>query len=141
MAKFKILIADDEQDVVDTVRYCLEHEGFDVVTATNGVEALGAVRIHRPDLLILDVMMPGENGYRVSRMIREDQDTGQYDASLRILLLTARDLRQEPERERTMMEFSGADRVLYKPFELEELVQTVRAMLESDEESEVRGEE
>lgn len=130
MAKLKILVADDEQDVVDTVRYCLEREGFDVVTAANGLEALGAVRIHRPDLLILDVMMPGENGYRVSRMIREDQSSGQYDASLQILLLTARDLRQEPERERTMMEFSGADRVLYKPFELDDLVQTVRAMLE-----------
>jgi len=130
MAKLKILVADDEQDVIDTVRYCLEREGFEVVTAANGLEALGAVRVQRPDLLILDVMMPGENGYRISRMIREDQESGIYAESLRILLLTARDLRREPERERTMMEFSGADRVLYKPFELDELVATVRGMLD-----------
>lgn len=130
MEKVKILVADDEEDVVETVRYRLEREGFEVITALNGLEALGAARVHRPQLLILDVMMPGENGYRVSRMIREDQESGSYPESLGILLLTARDLRQEPERERTMMEFSGADRALYKPFELDELVETVRAMLE-----------
>jgi len=129
MAKFKILVADDEEDVVETVRFRLEREGFEVVTAGNGLEALGAARVHQPELLILDVMMPGENGYRVSRMIREDQEVGAYPEAAKILLLTARDLRQEPEREQTMMEFSGADRALYKPFELDELVETVRALL------------
>jgi CheY-like chemotaxis protein len=132
MTKSKILVADDEQDVVDTVRFRLEREGFEVVTAENGLEALGAARVHLPDLLILDVMMPGENGYRVSRMIREDQEVGAYPADAKILLLTARDLRQEPEREQTMMEFSGADQALYKPFELDELIETVKGLLTGD---------
>ncbi|HKI86045.1 MAG TPA: response regulator [Thermoanaerobaculia bacterium] len=125
----KILIADDEADVVETVRFRLESEGFEVVTAVNGLEALGAARVHQPDLVILDVMMPGENGYRVARMLREDQEAGVYEETLRILLLTARDLRKDPEREKTLMEFSGADRAIYKPFELDDLVEAVHGLL------------
>lgn len=127
----KILIADDEADVVETVRFRLESEGFEVVTAVNGLEALGAARVHQPDLAILDVMMPGENGYRVARMLRQDQDAGVYSEGLRILLLTARDLRKDPEREQTLMEFSGADHAIYKPFELDDLVAAARELLSS----------
>lgn len=125
----KILIADDEADVVETVRFRLESEGFEVVTAVNGLEALGAARVHQPDLAILDVMMPGENGYRVARTLRQDQDLGIYPESFPILLLTARDLRKDPEREQTLMEFSGADRAIYKPFDLDDLVAAVRELV------------
>ncbi len=118
----KILVVDDEADVLETVRYRLEQEGYEVQTATDGFQALGMVRVQQPDVLVLDVMLPGENGYRVAHYIREDESAGVYPRRTPIVLLTARDLSAEPEREKMFMEFSGADHVIYKPFELDELV-------------------
>lgn len=101
-------------------------------TAANGLEALGIARSFRPDLVLLDVMMPGENGYRVSRMLREDEVRGVYPKGLRIVLLTARDLSSEPEREEIFSEFSRADRTVYKPFEIEHLVGEIGLLLEGE---------
>lgn len=125
----RILVVDDEPDVVETVRFRLEQDGYEVLVATNGLEGLGAAHAHRPDLTILDVMMPGENGYRVSKMLREDEDAGLYPRRMAILLLTARDLSGDPEREQTFMEFSRADAMMYKPFELDALVRKVEELL------------
>jgi len=125
----KILVVDDELDVLDTVKYRLEQSGYEVVTSGDGIQALGIVRAAQPDLLILDVMLPGENGYRVAHYIREDESAGVYPRRLPIILLTARDLSAEPDREKMFMEFSGADRVIYKPFELEDLVRQVEELL------------
>lgn len=72
----RILLVDDEPDIVETVEYVLLREGFVVLTATNGIEAIDAVRRHRPDVVLLDVMLPGENGYRVARTIRDDERAG-----------------------------------------------------------------
>lgn len=123
-----ILIADDEEDVLEPIRFRLELEGCSVVTASNGYEAFGAAQLKAPDLIVLDVMMPGENGYRVSRRLREEEDK-KGSPPVPILLLTARDLRNEPERESTLMDFSRADEVIYKPFDLEEVVAAVKRLL------------
>jgi len=96
-----------------------------VETAQTGTEALGTARSFQPDVVLLDVMMPGENGYRVSRMLREDEARGVYPDGLAIVLLTARDLSSEPEREQMFKEFSRADRTIYKPFDLERVVREV----------------
>ena len=124
-----IVVADDEPDVVESLRFRLTQEGYEVVTATDGLEALGAVRSSQPALVLLDVMMPRENGYRVSRMLREDEARGVYPRGLQIVLLTARNLTSQPDRERIFLEFSRADLMLYKPFDLEELVDRVGGLL------------
>ena len=92
--------------------------------ARNGHEALGAIRAWKPHVALLDVMMPRENGYRVSRFAKEDVDRGLIPP-LTILLVTARKL-DDTEREQTFAEFSRCDGVVYKPFDLEELLSLVR---------------
>jgi len=121
----KILVVDDEPNILECLTYALETSGFDVIRASNGLEALGAARIHRPDLVLLDVIMPGENGYRVARTLREDQELGIYSETMTILLMTARDLSDNPTRERIFNEFSRADAVIYKPFDLDELIDRI----------------
>lgn len=134
----KILIADDEPDVLESLQFRLAQEGYDVVTASNGVEALGAARSSLPDLVLLDVMMPQENGYRVSRMLREDESRGVYPRGLKLVLLTARNLGSDQEREAIFLEFSQADLMLYKPFDLEDVVQRVEGLLQGLEPEEER---
>ena len=129
MSSPKILVADDEPDVLESLRFRLVQEGYEIVTAIDGLEALGAVRSTQPDLVLLDVMMPRENGYRISRMLREDEARGVYPGGLRIVLLTARNLAPEPDRERIFLDFSGADLMLYKPFDLEALVERIGDLL------------
>ena len=125
----KILLADDEPDVVEALHFRLLQEGYEVTTARDGVEALGMARVTQPDLVLLDVMMPRENGYRVARMLREDEDRGVYPKGMKLVLLTARNLSGEPDREEIFLEFSRADLMLYKPFDLEELVARVGDVL------------
>lgn len=125
----KILVVDDELDVLETVKYRLEQAGHEVETSGDGIQALGMVRAEQPDLLLLDVMLPGENGYRVAHYIREDESAGVYTRRLPIILLTARDLSADPDREKMFMDFSGADRVIYKPFDLDDLVRQVEELL------------
>ena len=72
-SKTRVLVVDDEPDVIETIQFGLEMEGYNVTTAANGLEALGAIRVHVPDLVVLDVMLPGENGYRVAHLVREDE--------------------------------------------------------------------
>ena len=83
----------------------------------------------RPDLILLDVMMPRENGYRVARRLREAQAAGLLADDLRIVLLTARKLDHDPERERLFEEFARPDLVIYKPFDIDHLLSAIRALL------------
>jgi DNA-binding response OmpR family regulator len=130
MNRPKVLVADDDFDIRELLRFLLEIEGYEVLTAGNGFEALGMAVTDRPDLVVLDVIMPGENGYLVSRGIRAYTRAGQGSASrIPILLLTARDLRDDPDRERAFLEFSGADDVLYKPFDGAQVVRRVQELL------------
>lgn len=123
----KILIVDDERDVLETVRFRLELEGYEVIAASNGFEALGAFELGEPDLVLLDVMMPMENGYRVAHTIRERE--AERDRRVPIVLLTARDLSNDPQREEMFLEYTQADSLLYKPCDLDFLVEEIGALV------------
>lgn len=131
MEQINILIADDDPDILETVRFRLEQEGYGMLTAVNGWEALGAVRSRAPDLVVLDVMMPKENGYQVARMIKEDQKEGWLSRKTLVVLLTARNLKDDPEQEEMYQSFTEADAVMYKPFEMDALVNQIRELLAS----------
>ena len=126
--KPKVLVVDDERDIVETISFCLEQEGYEVLTAYNGPEAMGMARLEQPDLIVLDVMLPKENGYQVSRYIREDEKAGRIEKKTKILMLTARVV-EEKDREEFLQTWSGADAFMYKPFDLEKLVERIGQML------------
>jgi DNA-binding response OmpR family regulator len=127
--KTKVLVVDDQRDIVDTISFCLEQEGYEVISAFNGQDALEIVRLEQPDFVVLDVMMPKENGYQVSRYIREDEKSGRIPKHTMILMLTARVV-VEKEREQFLQTWSGADAFMYKPFDLEQLVGRITEMIE-----------
>ncbi|MFQ5348962.1 MAG: PleD family two-component system response regulator [Thermoanaerobaculia bacterium] len=129
----RILVVDDEPDVVETIEVCLALEGYEVLTAANGIDGLNLALTQRPDLVLLDVMMPGENGYRVARAIRESEETAGVVEPVPIILLTARDLSSDPEREQTFLDFSQADLMMYKPFEMDDLVARISGFLGNQE--------
>ena len=81
-----VLIADDEHNIRHILDFSLHAEGFDVLSAHNGEDALAMAREHRPDLIILDVMMPGRGGIETCRALKEDIET----AGIPVILLTAR---------------------------------------------------
>ena len=129
MGKQKILLVDDESNIVETIQFSLEQEGYDVMTAADGVEALTKARENQLDLMVLDVMMPKENGYRVSQKIREDEKAGRLPKRTPIILLTARNLEGDPDREKMFMDFAQADVMMYKPFEMDDLLKHIHALL------------
>jgi len=117
----KILIVDDDPDQREVIRSSLKEAGFEISTATNGVEGLEKARSESPDLIILDVMMPKMDGFAVCVTLREDDAT----ASIPILMLTGL---CSYISQLTGME-SGATDYLVKPFEAEQLVLKVEALL------------
>jgi CheY-like chemotaxis protein len=129
MKPSKILVVDDDSDITETIRFRLEKEGYQVTTAADGGDALEQVQQGYPDLIVLDVMMPKENGYRVSKMVKEYQQEGKISKKIPVILLTARNLKSDPDRERMFKEFSQADDVIYKPFEMDDLVHRIQKML------------
>ena len=116
-----ILVADDDMDIRDLVAFKLEQAGFDVTAVDNGLAALTAARLEPPDLVVLDVMMPGMSGIDVCRELRNDRST----SGLPIILLTAR--AQEGDVEVGFG--AGADDYIVKPFSPRELVTRVEAVL------------
>lgn len=117
----KILIADDEVDIVETLKFMLEVEGFDCQVAYDGEEALNLAKSVNPDLMILDVMMPKINGYKVCRLLKFD---AKYK-DIPILMVTAR----SQEEDKMIGEETGADEYITKPFEIEEVVAKVKKYL------------
>ena len=116
-----ILVADDDPDIRDLVAFKLEQAGFDVTAVDNGLAALDTARTQPPDLVVLDVMMPGMSGIDVCRELR----AGGATATLPIILLTAR--AQEGD---VQVGFgAGADDYVVKPFSPRELVSRVEAVL------------
>jgi two-component system, OmpR family, alkaline phosphatase synthesis response regulator PhoP len=113
-----ILVVDDEAKIAELARDYLEHAGFTVRTATDGEQALAAVRRDRPDLVVLDLGLPGLDGLDVTRSIRRD-------SNLPVIMLTARD----DELDKLLGLELGADDYLTKPFSPRELVARVRAVL------------
>ena len=114
----RILVVDDEQRMVDLIRMNLEIEGFQVIEATNGVQALDEVRKHIPDLIILDIMMPQLDGFEVLRMLREF-------SSVPVIMLTAKGEEEDKVRGLEL----GADDYVTKPFGARELISRVKAVL------------
>jgi two-component system KDP operon response regulator KdpE len=114
----KILVVDDEPGLRELVRINLEHEGYGVMQAGNGVECLAIVRQTQPDLVILDVMMPEMDGWETCKQLREF-------TSVPVLMLTARVQSSDVV---TGLD-SGADDYLVKPFNMDELMARIRALL------------
>jgi two-component system, OmpR family, phosphate regulon response regulator PhoB len=114
-------VIDDEADIVELVRYHLEKAGIECVHGRDGSAALRLVREHRPDVLILDLMLPGVDGLEVCRQLRRDAST----AGLPILMLTAK----AEEVDRVVGLEVGADDYVVKPFSPRELVARVRALV------------
>jgi two-component system response regulator MprA len=115
----RILVVDDDAKIRTVVRRGLAYEGYRVVEAASGEEGLEKAREHLPDLVILDVMMPGMDGLEVTRRLRSSGD------ELAILMLTARD----EVKDRVEGLENGADDYLVKPFSFEELLARVHALL------------
>jgi DNA-binding response OmpR family regulator len=117
----KVLIADDEQNIVISLEFLLRREGFEVLIASDGEEALIKLRAEKPDIILLDVMMPKMNGFDVCQAIRADPDL----ADMRVLMLTAKGREAEVSKGLGL----GADAYMTKPFSTKELVVQVRALL------------
>ena len=114
----KILVVDDEPTLVATLKYNLERDGFQVVTAEDGESALNLARSHRPDLVLLDLMLPGLDGFQVCRILRREMQAP-------ILMLTAKG----DEIDKVVGLELGADDYVTKPFSMRELLARVRALL------------
>ena len=119
----KIMVVDDEPEILAAVRFTLEKEGFEVVEARDGYECLQKLRYEKPDLILLDVMMPGMDGWRTRKLIKENERL----RSIPVCMLTV--LSKAVER-RTSLDLALADAHINKPFDKKELVETVRRLLE-----------
>ncbi len=117
----RILVVDDEPDITALVAYHLAKSGYRVTTATSGSEAIKSARDERPDIMVLDLMLPGVSGYDVLSELRQRPET----ADIGVILLTAR--REEADRIRGLS--LGADDYLTKPFSPQELSLRVGALL------------
>jgi len=117
----RILIVDDEKDLVDLLSYNLGKEGYGVLKAYDGEEALNIIRSGRPDLVLLDLMLPGIQGMEVCRIVRNAPET----AALPIIMLTAKG----EEVDKVLGLEMGADDYVAKPFSVRELLARVRAVL------------
>ena len=117
----KVLIADDEQNIVISIEFLMKREGFQVSIARDGEEALAKVLSERPDLVLLDVMMPKKNGYEVCQSIKGDPEI----ASTRVLMLTAKGRDTEIAKGLAI----GADAYMTKPFSTRDLVAKAKELL------------
>lgn len=118
----KIVIADDEPNLVIPLEYMFKREGFEVSVARDGQEALDAIARVRPHLVLLDVMMPRKSGFDVCQVLRADE----ANRDIRILLLTAKGRDDDVAKGLAL----GADAYMTKPFSPKELVLKVRELLE-----------
>lgn len=125
MTRKKILVVDDEKDIVELIAYNLEQEGFSVCKAFDGRKAWEMVNADKPDLVILDLMMPAMPGMEVCRMIRRQAET----AAIPIIMLTAK---SDPVDKILGLEI-GADDYITKPFHVRELIARIRAVLRRSE--------
>ena len=117
-----ILIVDDEPNIVISVEFLMKREGFQVSIARDGDEGLEAIKAKKPDLVVLDVMMPKRNGFEVCEAVRADPEL----SGVRILMLTAKGRAAEVKKGLEL----GADAYITKPFSTHELVAKVRALLD-----------
>ncbi len=119
--KTEILVVEDDDDILELLTYNLSSAGFEVVTAKDGYAALAAVRNHRPDLVVLDLMIPGIDGFEVCKELKRSTDT----RNIPVIMLTARG----EEVDRIVGLELGADDYVVKPFSPRELILRIRAVL------------
>ncbi|WP_029527529.1 response regulator transcription factor [Polaromonas glacialis] len=117
----KILVADDEPNIVISIEYLMKREGYTVLVARDGQEALDMIARDRPDLVLLDVMMPKKSGFEVCQAVRASEEL----QSTKILMLTAKGRDTDLAKGLAL----GADAYMTKPFSTRELVQKVAEML------------
>ncbi len=113
----KVVLIEDERNIIEAISFLLMREGWEVKTHSNGHDALEVVRERKPDLVILDVMLPGKSGFEILQEIRQDREIG----ATPVLMLTARG----QERDRRMAEHAGVSRFMTKPFSNAAMLQAV----------------
>jgi DNA-binding response OmpR family regulator len=118
----KILVVEDDRNLLDTLKYNLKREGYNAVTAMDGAEALDVARREKPDLIILDIMLPKLSGFEVCRILRKEM-------TIPILMLTAKD----EEIDKIVGLEIGADDYMTKPFSMRELLARLGAVLRRTE--------
>ncbi len=121
MAKKHILVVEDEEDILELITYNLTQEGFEVTTATDGEKALQQIAQRKPNLILLDLMLPGVNGLEICRLLKQKPDT----AALPIIMVTAKGA----ESDVVVGLELGADDYLAKPFSMKVLFARIRAVL------------
>jgi len=121
MDKKTVLIVDDDPDIVRAIRFGLEREAIQCLEANDGEAALRTAQQEKPDLIVLDVMLPGINGYKVARLLKFDQSY----RNIPIVMLTAR----SSDSDRELGEETGADVYVTKPFKIDTLVGVVKKSL------------
>jgi DNA-binding response OmpR family regulator len=120
--KKKVLIVDDEVDIVETIKFSLELEGFECLEAHDGEEALAKARKENPDLILLDIMLPKMHGYKVSRLLKFDEDY----KHIPIIMLTAK----AQESDVKLGQETGANEYVTKPFDMDKLITLVKQYLD-----------
>ena len=113
----RIVVADDDPDILNIVCMSLQAMGHEVARATNGREAVDAVRARRPDLVVMDLMMPEVDGYQATKELKSDPGT----ASIPVLALTAKAMRGDEEKGR----LAGVDAYITKPFRISQVMEVI----------------
>jgi DNA-binding response OmpR family regulator len=126
----KILVVDDEDDILNFLELVLHEKGYDVVTASGGQDALTRAQIEKPDLVLLDIMMPQMDGWEVLRLLRVDEETSQIP----VAMLSART--EAKDRVQGLQE--GAVDYICKPFSLSELLSKIESIFAQQEEPPAR---
>jgi len=121
MEKKKILVVDDQVDLVKTLRFALELEQYKVLVSYNGEDALNQARKENPDLILLDIMLPKLDGYKVCRLLKFDK----HYKHIPILMMTAK----SQEKDKLIGKETGADEYITKPFDMEALTEKIKAYL------------
>ncbi len=116
-----VLLVEDEVNIIEAIRFLLSREGWTVDTHSDGSDAADVIRTRKPDIVILDVMLPGRSGFDILEELRSDAQT----ADLPVLMLTARG----QSRDREMAEKAGVSRFMTKPFSNAEVLTAVRDLL------------
>jgi len=121
----KILIVDDDAEIREFIKFALKKEGYELDDAGSGKEALKKILEFKPDLMLLDIMMPILDGYSVCKILRDDP---KYSPSPKIIILTARD----SEWDRKLSELVEADSFVAKPFKPEDLISKIEKTLKAN---------
>lgn len=121
MSEKKVLIIEDDQDIIDVIEFNLKKEGFSVISSKNGIDGLEKIKKLKPDIVVLDVMLPGIDGFSILRNVKIDKEI----SSIPIIMLTARDC----EIDKINGLESGADDYISKPFSIRELIARIKVVL------------